>query len=300
MTSPSGSSDGSSAPGAAVSCPIPVLMNLPEPNDFYEEYVRTRRAVIFRSSWNALQGKKPGSNDAHPVDEIPTIESLRTLVGKDSLVEVNHRGSAGKSFSPYESKVEPVSFHKFLKELSENHYMTTQTLPLDEEGRPALFTTPMAELVDNDVVKLRPKLFGNLIPATYNVWLGTSSTALDEKGPSSGLHHDYHDNLYCVWHGTKIIQLSPPTKPLVALTNGTMSKQYENGRIVYQEQLGQGMIRADGALESVETILQLEKKRDELVQKMEVEQDNDELEEELERVEEELLDLENNQGNRTS
>ncbi|KAI2499023.1 DnaJ-like protein [Fragilaria crotonensis] len=112
---------------------------------------------------------------------------------------------------------------------------------------------------------------------------------------SSGLHHDYHDNLYCIWDGCKTIQLAPPQSVGEGITTqGTFLKLHDNGRIVYKEQVRDdgGMIRPDGALEQVEIILRLQIRQQVLEHQLDKDPDNQDLEEMLERVQDELLDIE--------
>jgi hypothetical protein len=58
-------------------------------------------------------------------------------------------------------------------------------------------------------------MLGNLVPANINLWLGHSV-----GGTSSGLHHDYHDNLHvCQFNlaGKRIptmYKANPDRKPL--------------------------------------------------------------------------------------
>lgn len=47
---------------------------------------------------------------------------------------------------------------------------------------------------------LRPALAGALIPQNVNLWMGHSKKG---AGSSSGLHHDFHDNLYLLLRGKK-------------------------------------------------------------------------------------------------
>ncbi len=43
---------------------------------------------------------------------------------------------------------------------------------------------------------IRPSLLGHLVPSSYNLWMGSN-----KKPSNSGLHHDYHDNLYVLIKG---------------------------------------------------------------------------------------------------
>ena len=297
MTDTSDKSSSNSSKSKACSpsknTPIDVLKDLPYPPDFYEKYVKQRRPVILRKCWRQLQGDKASSK------EIPSVETLTSIVDTKTLVEANQRlddNSTKDSFSPQHSTVVKLSFGDFLSKLqqkSSSYYMTTQTLPANEEGRPELYTTPMTELIKKSHCDLRPELLGNLIPVTYNLWMGATTSTTTKT--SSGLHHDYHDNLYCIWEGCKILQLAPPQCVQKSIqTRGTLAKLHDNGRIVYQEQVSEdgGMIRPDGALEIVERVMELQIRQEEVEKQLDKDPDNEKLEEELERIQDELLDLE--------
>eukprot|EP00955_Chlamydomonas_euryale_P006348 67490-Chlamydomonas_euryale.AAC.2 len=63
-------------------------------------------------------------------------------------------------------------------------------------------------------------------------------------GASSGLHHDFHDNLYVLLRGRKRFRLFDPSASPRMHTAGRIVRVHANGRIVYA---GQGDVRADGA-----------------------------------------------------
>lgn len=56
-------------------------------------------------------------------------------------------------------------------------------------------------------------------------------------GASSGLHHDYHDNLYVLLEGRKTFRLWCPAHAQSMYTHGRLVKVHPNGRIVYQGQV---------------------------------------------------------------
>lgn len=78
-----------------------------------------------------------------------------------------------------------------------------------------------------------PRLAGGLIPTAINLWMGCS-----RAGTSSGLHHDYHDNLYVVLRGRKRFRLWPPSATPRMHPHGRLRKLHPNGRIVYEGQVG--------------------------------------------------------------
>lgn len=58
-----------------------------------------------------------------------------------------------------------------------------------------------------------------------NVWMGASVA-----GASSGLHHDFHDNLYVLLAGTKRFRLFPPALADRMYTCGAVDRIHPNGR----------------------------------------------------------------------
>lgn len=56
-------------------------------------------------------------------------------------------------------------------------------------------------------------------------------------GASSGLHHDFHDNLYILLRGRKRFRLYPPTDAPNMYTHGILKRIHSNGRIVYEGQV---------------------------------------------------------------
>lgn len=275
------------------------LTELPSPQVFYETYVKKRRPVLLKNCCNQVAPK------LLQVATASSLDQLLDIVGSDSLVEVNQRNDTTITtkdvFSPRHSRVVTMKFGDFVEKLksgSTDHYMTTQTLPTNEEGQPLLYTTPVTQLVDKNIIDtLRPPLLGNLIPMTYNLWIGQVSST---SSSSSGLHHDFHDNLYSLLEGSKEFCIAPPSSVHLLKMSGTLHTLHDNGRIVYQQQVLSGkdddMIRPDGALVQVERIRQLEDSKEAIEQELQATTSKDinkqRLEDELNAIEEELLDME--------
>lgn len=76
-----------------------------------------------------------------------------------------------------------------------------------------------------------------------NLWIGSTPRT---EPTSSGLHHDYHDNLYILLRGQKRFTLFSPQDTLNLDTHGEIKTVFSNGYIQYEgaEQDGR---RADGA-----------------------------------------------------
>lgn len=59
-----------------------------------------------------------------------------------------------------------------------------------------------------------------------------------DVGASSGLHHDYHDNLYVLVKGKKAFHLWSPADAHSLYTHGKIARVHANGRIVYNGEVG--------------------------------------------------------------
>ena len=57
-------------------------------------------------------------------------------------------------------------------------------------------------------------------------------------GSSTGLHHDYHDNLYVLLRGKKRFRLYPPSLADRMYVHGQLQRVHPNGRIVHKSQVG--------------------------------------------------------------
>ncbi|KAI2499022.1 hypothetical protein MHU86_15469 [Fragilaria crotonensis] len=115
---------------AKVSDTIQVLNVLPSPRDFYESFVHRRKPVVFKKCWSQLQG----NCDV----KVPTVDTLASIVDSKATVEANQRLlDSMQSFSPQHSKVVQLEFGDFVSKLKsspKSFYMTTQTLPVNDEG----------------------------------------------------------------------------------------------------------------------------------------------------------------------
>uniref|UniRef100_A0A7S1XRY0 JmjC domain-containing protein n=1 Tax=Phaeomonas parva TaxID=124430 RepID=A0A7S1XRY0_9STRA len=86
---------------------------------------------------------------------------------------------------------------------------------------------PLVGALEEDF-PLRPELAPVLIPANINLWMGRS-----RDGASSGLHHDYHDNLYLLLRGRKCFDLFSPKHAEALYPRGDLVRVHKNGRINY-------------------------------------------------------------------
>lgn len=202
---------------------IPSIRITPQtdPRDFFRDYVATRKPCLLRQSRL--------SDKSWRADQRWNNNYLRRVAGK-STVRVEKRGNERESFGRGTNV--NMSFDEVLTLLEfgdRYHYMTTQELGTDEEGRPDLMSSPCRELYHAGDFPLVPALMGNLLPMNYNLWLGNS-----RDGSSSGLHHDFHDNLYVLLRGKKRFRLFSPLDAHRLSTAGKIARVHPNGRICYE------------------------------------------------------------------
>ncbi|KAJ3091012.1 hypothetical protein HK102_001966 [Quaeritorhiza haematococci] len=206
---------------------------------FHAEYVAKRKPVIFTS---ILLGAK--SQDRSPSAQSTAfrkwtdLEYLRTRAGS-TIVKVEKKGPNGLFGSG--QKRESMRFDELLDKLldgSGNYYKTTQY----EEDSPnsdsdhRLFLDfcqpPLTSLLGD--FPLIPDLFESLIPQQVNLWLGSSAAASGQvTGASSGLHHDFADNLYVLLKGSKRFTIFSPKDSNFLYTYGKLSHVHPNGLQCY-------------------------------------------------------------------
>ena len=195
---------------------VPVLSSAIEPREFYDRYVATRTPVIVRGGL-LRETMATLANDA----------VLHQVAGECVLNVETREGS--ESFG--RGKKQSMSFSSLLREVSAGstrHYLTTQELPELASGGEQLVAPPLTELAG--CFPLRPPLLPTLVPQSINLWLGRA----DGSGASSGLHHDYHDNLYCLLKGRKSFRLFSPADAAHLYTHGELLRVHPNGRINYE------------------------------------------------------------------
>ena len=237
---------------------------------FFESYIARRKPFKF-TSWLADPELKASR-------ELWTDDYLIAKAG-DAKLQVEKRLSPRDRFG--RGKEHEVTLREFLLAKDENCYLTTQELVHDEEGRPAIISPPLDKLQGD--FPWRPRLMGHLIPQNINLWMGYT-----KEYSSSGLHHDYHDNLYLLLQGSKHFDLYPVEEIDNMYTYGEVLKVHVNGRVNY---VGQPT-NADGsdvqAIHALESSLALEK----ALNRLEANEDDEEAEEEVERALERALDAE--------
>ena len=194
---------------------------------FFTRYVARRQPVI-------LDGRLPELSSL-PDGWWATDPAARALE-----VQVEVRDGPRDTFG--RGRRVRMRYDKLLRRIGDGmHYLTTQ-----EAAGEQLFAPPLTAFAGR--LPLRPKLLDTLVPQSINMWLGRTETLT-----SSGLHHDYHDNLYVLLSGRKRFRLFPPSDAPLMQTVGTIAKVHPNGRICYEGELTEadGRTAEDSAVEAV-------------------------------------------------
>ena len=219
-----------------------------KPLDFFEQYVKTRRPAAFSDPTKDL------SFDGHQW----TNSRLSARAGEAKVLVENRECADGfLSFGTSSTKVE-MKYGDFINAVvvrDTRYYLTTQDLErffneYDEFGLPKFIVAqPLCLLTDSYPVQ--PAILGNLIPHQISLWQGCTGKG---SSSSSGLHHDFHDNLYVLIRGRKRFRLFPPSAARLLQLSGQPTKIHKNGLIVYASPLADPhavTVRADGAPMSI-------------------------------------------------
>ncbi|GBF92068.1 hypothetical protein Rsub_04415 [Raphidocelis subcapitata] len=195
----------------------------------WKGYVSQRKPVLIKGV--------PGSWGAEITDNLLIREAGKAKV----LVEVREgaRGTYGLG------RKAPMRFGDFVRRAAGGDgglYLSTQQArfagaPVAPDGHPELTAPPVTQLLGH--LPLQPAPLPHLVPQSINMWMGAAT-----EGSSTGLHHDFHDNLYVLLRGRKRFRLYPPSSAAAMGVRGRVARVHANGRIVYE---GQGDVAADGS-----------------------------------------------------
>jgi Cupin-like domain len=203
------------------------------PDDFFHRFVVARKPCI-------VYGELTDSEWKNTLSNWRDNDYLKKRAG-DVTVMVEKKGAAGY-FGTGQPKI-PMKFGELLDQLADKGdsglYLTTQPETDEQKHLPEapLCSAPVTKLLGD--FPLRPNLLKSLVPSQYNVWMGTN-----QHGSSSGLHHDFHDNLYVLVRGTKRFTIFAPSDVERMYTVGQPVHVHKNGLINY----GEFQTRSDGAL----------------------------------------------------
>ncbi|OBZ74962.1 JmjC domain-containing protein 4 [Grifola frondosa] len=190
--------------------------------EFFTEYVSKRKPVIIRAllddssfhaqKWTDLDylASKAGDTEVMVEPMHPTVHQFGTDVKRVS-----------------------IPFRDFLtslrKETGSYDYLTTQYGEEEDDKDAETVFPPPTNALRDDFPSV-PRLMGNLFLQQVNLWIGRS-----EEGSTSGLHHDFHDNLYCLLQGRKRFVLFPPEELKNLYPYGKLDTLHRNGLISYKD-----------------------------------------------------------------
>ncbi|KAL8448350.1 hypothetical protein Emed_003880 [Eimeria media] len=233
---------------------------------FFNLYIKARKPCILRLLPTA--GVSSNSSSCAALADCRALKcwgdlKYLTKVAGEEVIDVEVRDAKkGQVFGA--GQYQQMAFGQVIRRLAAGDtslYVTTQKIASNRDGPKALCGPPLSgDLAADFPVKI--PLAGNLVPYQFNVWMGDS-----REGSSTGLHHDFHDNFYCLIRGRKEFRLFSPRLCELLETHGINSASndvvlHPNGLISYLKG-----IREDGAHEA--SVLRarqkaLESKADEL------------------------------------
>jgi hypothetical protein len=216
-----------------------------EPKKFFDEFIKLRRPVIICGTLKDDAWKASVWNNSY----------LMEKAGKADLLIEDRKNPAGNDYLLYGSTAPKLAMNygDFLLAVSRGssrYYLTTQDLErfadkCDANGIPKLVYSEPLQSLSGDF-PVQPKLLGNLIPHQISLWQGVAGY---KQQSSTGLHHDFHDNLYILIRGRKRFRLFPPSALPHLQVVGKPAVIHPNGLIVYQlpgRQQSHIAVRADG------------------------------------------------------
>lgn len=182
--------------------------------EFRREHVLRRRPVVIRTSGPAELGWRTErwTTDylVERAGEVPVLVQLRQ----------------GGVFSPVRGAGthQRMSFADFVHRVMEGPE-GDESLYLNVQDYGQQVGPPLDRLQEDFSV---PEYFRHMPLRWVNLWMGRTAGAAHSQ-----LHHDYHDNLYCVVSGRKHFVVFPPTDAPCLYTRGRPLRIEPNGLIHY-------------------------------------------------------------------
>lgn len=182
---------------------------------FQQQYLLARRPVVIRVG------------DLADIDWHThrwTAEYLIEKVGpRNVIVQVRRGGIFGAGNSP--EAFQRMRFDQFVRSVMDDQ-AEREDLYLNLQDMDKLMTPPLLQLMGDFGL---PIYCRDLPVQWINLWMGRT-----RKVAKSQLHHDFHDNLYCVVEGAKTFTVFPPEDARYLYLAGQVTGIEPNGVIRYQ------------------------------------------------------------------
>lgn len=182
---------------------------------FQQDYLFARRPVVIRVG------------DLADIDWRThrwTAEYLIEKVGpRNVIVQLRRGGIFGAGYSP--DAYQRMRFDQFVRSVMDDQ-AEREDLYLNLQDMDKLMTPPLLQLMGDFGL---PVYFRDLPVQWINLWMGRTRQAT-----KSQLHHDFHDNLYCVVEGTKTFTVFPPEDARNLYLAGKVTGVEPNGVIRYE------------------------------------------------------------------
>ena len=200
-----------------------IVSNTPNSKEFYEKFVSQRKPCVIQGHFG------PETDSVGPPWTL--TKNMLLEAAENELVQVERRLSADESFGQArtQERQEVMTLGGFLnlsKEVASMYYLSTQT---DNSSDDVLthISTPCKQLMQQGRIPSRLLVAGNLVLHSCHLWMGVAAA-------SSGLHHDFHDNIYVLLKGAKKFRLYSPDSAQHMYVHGKIDFIHANGLLSYQ------------------------------------------------------------------
>lgn len=182
---------------------------------FHQDYLLARRPVIIRVGDLAEIGWRTHRWDAgYLIDKVGP---------RSVIVQLRRSGIFGAGYSP--EAFQRMRFDQFVQSVMGDEAQR-EDLYLNLQDMDKLMTPPLLQLMGDFGL---PIYFRDLPVQWINLWMGRTRHVA-----KSQLHHDFHDNLYCVVEGAKTFTVFPPEDARYLYPAGRVSGVEPNGVIHYE------------------------------------------------------------------
>lgn len=195
---------------------VPVVQHPLPSGEFRENYLLRRRPVMIRAGDLKQLGWRT---------DRWTPDYLIQRVGSRPVDVQVRQGGVFSPVGPGSHK--RMAFDEFVRRVMEGEE-TTESLYLNLQGYERQLGPPLLQLLGDFTL---PVYFRDAEIRWINLWMGRTAGTTQSQ-----MHHDYHDNLYCVVSGAKRFVVFPPSDAPNLYTRARPVRIDPNGVIHYAPQ----------------------------------------------------------------